>query len=143
MTEAPFYVVESSQLAKGNRINAGRLGLYEDRLIYVSQPQFLRTVRQDIRYDQIAQVHQEHGAKFTSLVIETTGGDRVVMPGMDAADVQKAITLIEERTARTGGGEPAPVLDVADEIRKLAEIRDLGILTDEEFSARKKKLLDL
>ena len=38
---------------------------------------------------------------------------------------------------------PAPeaAVDVADQLRKLAELRDQGILTDEEFAAQKAKLL--
>ena len=35
------------------------------------------------------------------------------------------------------------VVDVADQIRKLAELRDQGLLTNEEFDARKRRLLDL
>ena len=36
---------------------------------------------------------------------------------------------------------PEAAVDVADQLRKLAELRDQGILTDEEFSAQKSKLL--
>jgi hypothetical protein len=38
-------------------------------------------------------------------------------------------------------GRP-PVTDVADEIAKLGELRDQGLLTDTEFQAQKQKLLD-
>jgi hypothetical protein len=41
---------------------------------------------------------------------------------------------------------PAPAaapVDVADQLRKLAELRDMGVLTEEEFAAKKTKLLDL
>ncbi|MDR7239150.1 SHOCT domain-containing protein [Neobacillus drentensis] len=34
-------------------------------------------------------------------------------------------------------------VDVADQIKKLAELRDSGILTEEEFSAKKKQLLGI
>lgn len=36
---------------------------------------------------------------------------------------------------------PAEAVDVADQLRKLAELRDQGILTEEEFAAQKAKLL--
>lgn len=36
---------------------------------------------------------------------------------------------------------PGPPVDVADQLRKLAELRDQGILTDDEFAAQKAKLL--
>ncbi len=37
----------------------------------------------------------------------------------------------------------APPVDVADQLRKLAELRDQGVLTDEEFAAQKAKLLGM
>lgn len=39
-----------------------------------------------------------------------------------------------------GGGSPA---DLADQLRKLAELRDEGILSDEEFAVQKQRLLGL
>ncbi|MGH9136527.1 MAG: SHOCT domain-containing protein [Acidimicrobiales bacterium] len=45
------------------------------------------------------------------------------------------------RTTRTRCG--SPVTDIADQLRKLAEPRDQGILTDDEFAAQKAKLLGL
>jgi hypothetical protein len=36
---------------------------------------------------------------------------------------------------------PAPQLDMVDQLRKLGELRDAGILTEEEFAAQKAKLL--
>ncbi|MFT9056807.1 MAG: SHOCT domain-containing protein [Ethanoligenens sp.] len=37
----------------------------------------------------------------------------------------------------------APALDPVDQIKKLADLRDQGILTDDEFSAKKKQLLKI
>ncbi len=36
-----------------------------------------------------------------------------------------------------------PIFDDADELKKYAELRDQGIITEEEFQAKKKQLLDL
>jgi hypothetical protein len=36
---------------------------------------------------------------------------------------------------------PAPPVDLADQLRKLATLRDEGILSEEEFAAQKAKLL--
>jgi Short C-terminal domain/Protein of unknown function (DUF2510) len=38
--------------------------------------------------------------------------------------------------------EPVPVLDVADQLMKLAQLRDAGVLTDDEFATQKAKLLN-
>ncbi|HLW17075.1 MAG TPA: PH domain-containing protein [Actinomycetota bacterium] len=42
-----------------------------------------------------------------------------------------------------GGTSAAVVPDLADQIRKLAELKDQGVLTVEEFEAKKKQLLGL
>jgi len=35
------------------------------------------------------------------------------------------------------------VPDIADQIKKLADLKEQGILTEEEFSAKKKKILGI
>jgi hypothetical protein len=40
------------------------------------------------------------------------------------------------------GGVPPPQTDVMDQLRKLGELRDAGVLTPEEFAAKKAQLLD-
>lgn len=40
-----------------------------------------------------------------------------------------------------GAPSPAPAGDIADQLRKLAELRDQGILSDEEFAVQKQRLL--
>jgi hypothetical protein len=37
----------------------------------------------------------------------------------------------------------APTVDIADQIRRLADLRDQGLLTNEEFDAKKKQILGL
>lgn len=48
-------------------------------------------------------------------------------------------------TRATGGGLIAPTqgvrLDVVEQLTKLADLKDRGVLTDEEFAAQKAKLL--
>ncbi|CAN5854602.1 hypothetical protein BH24ACT3_BH24ACT3_15270 [soil metagenome] len=42
---------------------------------------------------------------------------------------------------RTSATPPGPEVDVAEQPRKLASLRDDGILSDDEFAAQKAKLL--
>lgn len=51
-----------------------------------------------------------------------------------------------KRAAQQPAAAPAPAAPVEDsieQIKKLAELRDAGILTDAEFEAKKKQLLGL
>jgi hypothetical protein len=45
--------------------------------------------------------------------------------------------------AQTPEAPPEPVTDPAEQLRELSELREQGILSEEEFAAEKKKLLGL
>ena len=47
----------------------------------------------------------------------------------------------DEKEEHVSEPEPAPALDSAEQIKDLHELREQGILTEEEFVAEKKKLL--
>jgi predicted nucleic-acid-binding Zn-ribbon protein len=58
----------------------------------------------------------------------------------EAASPAPSLSVADELTNRQP--EPVPAVHgVADELRKLGELRDSGLLTDEEFVAQKAKLL--
>ncbi len=49
----------------------------------------------------------------------------------------------ESKTARNAPVVVASTTSAADEIKKFKELLDMGIITQEEFDAKKKQLLDL
>jgi predicted ATP-dependent serine protease len=56
---------------------------------------------------------------------------------------EKAAMKSSTQAARHVPAPEAPkTVSLADELTKLASLRDAGVLTDEEFNARKKKMLD-
>ncbi|MGY1752190.1 PH domain-containing protein [Blastococcus sp. SYSU D01042] len=79
--------------------------------------------------DLLAPLISEARAKKT---VERQSQYLHVNPGMAAFGAPQA-------PPATPAAEPAP--DLADQLRKLATLRDEGILTDEEFSAQKARLL--
>ena len=93
----------------------GQAGLSADQMTLVSQLQQAAASgvdRSEMR-DMARQWAEQHGAT----VIDGAGG---AMPGF---------------------GAPAPAESVADQLEKLADLRDRGVLTDAEFEAQKAKLL--
>ena len=48
-----------------------------------------------------------------------------------------------QETVKSGGTEAPAVSDPYEEVKKLKELLDLGIVTEEEFETKKKQLLDL
>lgn len=56
-------------------------------------------------------------------------------------DFAKAKQQIEERINQQGGSQPAR--SGLDELEKLAELKEKGVITEQEFTAKKKQLLGL
>jgi Short C-terminal domain len=73
----------------------------------------------------------------------------VTFPKAASASFQEAVNLIRSRIAHshsgTHPGQPAGYgnIDIPEQIRKLGELRDSGILTAEEFETKKAELLGL
>jgi len=67
------------------------------------------------------------------------------MPMHVAVEIKNAIENIKTIQKETSSASAAPkekdMYDVADEIRELKDLLDDGILTQEEFDAKKKQLL--
>ena len=85
------------------------------------------------------------------LTIESTGGGTIVAKGLSKGQASAAKQLLEKLVAassgRVSGGlppppTPPPPIDISDQIRKLGELRDQGLLSDAEFDAKKAQLLE-
>jgi hypothetical protein len=63
----------------------------------------------------------------------------VIVNKKQAAEFLPLREAVEEALAARSGGQATP--DVTDQLRKLADLRDAGIVTAEEFEAKKADLL--
>jgi hypothetical protein len=106
----------------------------------------LRRTKMALTYQQIAQVNLDIGlySGATLTVINKGGADNLVVKGLSKPDGAAAKQLIEEgirksvAASRTGQSN---FTSAADELRKLDELRRNGILTEEEFQAEKRRVL--
>jgi PH (Pleckstrin Homology) domain-containing protein/putative oligomerization/nucleic acid binding protein len=70
------------------------------------------------------------------------GGNSVSLKWIKEGDIDKFATLVRERAGARSVAAPAPAGGgLADELAKLAALRDQGILTPAEFEAQKARLL--
>ena len=93
---------------------------------------------QSIPINQIASV-QIAMMGILQITLETAGGQKYSIPTTKKKEVQQAIY---DAQARFFGGSKQQT-DVADEIAKLNELKEKGIITQEEFDKKKKQLLGL
>jgi hypothetical protein len=93
---------------------------------------------QSIPINQIASV-QLPMMGIWKITLETTGGKKYAIPTSKKKEVQKAIY---DAQARFSGNSHQQTSD-ADELTKLNDLKEKGVITDAEFKAKKKQILGL
>ncbi len=143
MEKPVFEVVQT--IPDDDRIMKKKLRVFQDR-VELHEPGVFKSTSQTMRYDQIAQVATKAGWFSADLVIESRGGGTIYLRKAGKADADRVREFINERLGRpvvsqvVERTQPVPVTggpDIPDQIRKLAELKDAGILTEEEFNAKK------
>lgn len=105
-----------------------------------------------IKIDQVAWVKLRHGG--TGVIIETVEGKRIVMvvKQADRLNFASAVLKVQSLQPKKGKFKDTKTVridelekfgDGVDEIEKLAKLFDKGILSQEEFDAKKKQILGL
>ncbi len=113
-----------------------RLLIFEDR-IEVRDFELLRERVEPRSYGWVDRVVVSGGNRFANLLITSWGRKPVLIRGVNKNTAERARTLIEERMARAGGRDPG----TERLIRDLSQLRDAGVLSEEEFEAKRKQVL--
>lgn len=128
----------------------GLLVATNSRLIFVNKKLLGGIVVEDFPYDKISSIQYETGLMFGKITIYTSGNKAII----EQTDKKQARTFCDEARERISNKPaataPIPVaapagaqIDIADQLQKLAVLKDSGILTEEEFQTQKKKLLGM
>lgn len=107
----------------------------------------LKRIKMSLPYDRIAQVNLVRSIITADLEIVNKGGsDNLTIKGLKKSQAEEAKKLIESKIQEAMRRQQSPTrggASIADEIKKFAELRDSGILTEEEFQAKKRDLLGM
>jgi len=122
--------------------------LFADRVEYVSTGRLItakRAEKEVIYYSQISdvQVVKALHRLEAKLIITSTSGKRIeigLWPKF-AESIASQIGSFQMRIT-PGIGVPPQTVDSVDQLRQLAELRDSGILTPEEFQQKKAEILE-
>ena len=93
-----------------------------------------------------ARVEQHTGASVEELTVEelTTAMSELGIQSAELTPEEKAALQADSASAGSEGtAAPAAEADYLAELEKLGSLRDQGIITEEEFEAKKKQLLGL
>ena len=120
-----------------------RLLVFEDR-IEVRDFELLREKTLSLGYDRIGGATVSGADWFAGLLVTVRGGDPVLMRGLNRDVAERARALIEARTARSDERPPQPPPpsspDTESLVRALTDLRDAGVLSEEEFEAKRAEL---
>ena len=79
---------------------------------------------------------------YNGIHVHTTGGKRYILP-TGRKQKQPLRDAIVEQLAKTSGTPIVAATSNLDELKKLAQLKAAGVVTQEEFDAKKKELLEL
>ncbi|GAA1223837.1 hypothetical protein GCM10009665_12640 [Kitasatospora nipponensis] len=128
---------------QGRANDSGVLIVTDQRLMFVRSGAF-SAASEEIPLANISGVLDRKGLALAHIVVTGAGGITTTFASIGRTSVGPVMEAIRSHlTGPTVTGDAPPAASAADEIRKLAGLRDAGILTEEEFSAKKKQLLGL
>lgn len=123
--------------------NTGLLVLTDQRLLFFFDG-WVNSKSEDFPLEVVTTVAASSGFGVSTVTISSGGHKVEIRSCPDGKRVAESARLelaaVRHRSAAPAA-PTAPAIDVSDQIRKLAELRDAGILTDEEFTAKKTDLL--
>ena len=105
-----------------------------------------RRIKMHLPYEGIAQVNISRGILTSDITIINKGGsDNLTIKALNKSKAEKAKKLIQKKIeeAKLQSGNTISVTSGADEIAKLADLKEKGILTEDEFQSKKKQILGL
>jgi len=133
--------IERAVQGKINKVK-GLLLATDRRLVFVNQG-LIKTQSESFRYDRISSVQYESGFMHTTISLLIDSRTLKIEGIINAAGASFADYVRQRVDQRTQPAPAAAPVDVAGQLERLADLRERGILSDEEFQAQKRKLLDL
>lgn len=118
------------------------------RLIFVDKGLLYGLRVEDFPYEKITSIQYKTGLIFGEITIFASGNKADIeqiekkQARNFAEYIRARITESKDHAAMSAQNSRVTALDIADQIRKLAELRDQGILTEQEFLSQKRKILD-
>ncbi|MES2702598.1 MAG: hypothetical protein V4649_08170 [Bacteroidota bacterium] len=131
----------ASRVSEGNRLFPAEIHI-EETEIMLKFPGFFSEKSRHIMYQQVEGVHVDSPMIGYSTITFVVGGERFVGHGFTKAEVEEIKDICSEKISdnapRNGGGN----ISIADEVKKLKEVLDDGIITQQGYDTQKARLLD-
>lgn len=113
--------------------HAGLVVVTDRRVMFVEEGLMFRSRLEDFPYDRIGSVQTENGFLHGKLTIFASGNKAAIEKVLPKERAKEVGDYVRARVC--GGAVPSG--DVLDQLKKLGELRDAGILTPAEFEAKR------
>jgi len=124
--------------------SSGLLLITSKRVVFYSESIFNRYDQLVFPYDQISSVQCHKGMIGDELQLQVAS-DNVAIHAIPKGDgdiaAQNIRDLVATMKAHPSIAVAAPQTDIADQIEKLGKLKEKGLITNEEFEAKKNELL--
>ena len=136
-------------LASGMYNNGyGVLVAADRRVVFVDKGMLGSLKIEDLPYDKISSIESKTGMLMGEITIYASGNKEQIrsVPKDQVRQfsdfLRNRVSLVNNKSQESQpptlvAASPAPVVSVADELKKFAELRDLGVVSEEEFNAQK------
>ena len=120
----------------------------ERRIIFLDKGMFYGLKQKETRLEKINSIEHKIGMLFGKITI-WDGASQITIDNVNNKSVPPFLEAVNTaiEALKNKANAPAPAgneqVDVASQLGKLADLRDKGVLTEEEFQGQKKKLLSL
>lgn len=118
------------------------------RLIFIDKGMLFGLKVEDFPYDKITSIQYGTGLVLGELKIFASGNSATIKNVekgrvRDFSEYVRAQTTGANEHTTPAANTQSSSSDVADQIKKLADLKEQGILTEDEFAGQKAKLLDM
>ncbi len=116
------------------------------RLLFVDKGMLAGMKSTEIPLDSVGSVNYETKIAGGNITVNAAGTEKKIGK-MKKADVKDIANLVSEAAAKmkqqvaASAAAAAPAVSAMDELKKLAELKEAGVLSEEEFNEQKAKLL--
>jgi hypothetical protein len=144
-----------SVLNRGETIRAVTSGVYQgntwlvtvtdQRILFLDKGRFYGVTQVELPLRQISSISYKTGLMYGELHIATSSGGQNTVKKLRKVEVAKLSSIVSSLVSRahspTQPNTQTQSMDVASQLERLAALVERGILTRQEFSAQKAKLL--
>ena len=130
----------ASRLSSGNKVFPTEIYL-EPTGLTIKIPGLFKGETKQFDFDHIASVEIDTPLIGFSSISIFAGGTQMTATGFTKDEVQQIKKAIEDRKLNLKKDSHASSISIADELKKLKDLVDAGVITDADFEQQKKNLL--